>query len=46
MNKIKFYLSIILLIVLIAVIFIYPQYIEQISKAFVSVMECEQCLSE
>ncbi len=46
MKKIKFYISIIALIVILAIIFIYPQYLEQAIKSFVVIMECEQCLFE
>lgn len=46
MKKIKIYISIIALISIIVLIFVNPQYVEQASKAIVSIMECEQCLSE
>lgn len=46
MKNVKFYISIIMLVVIMSVIFIYPQYLEQAIKSFVAIMECEQCLLE
>lgn len=46
MKKVKIYISIITLILIIFMILIYPQHIEEASKAFVYILECEECLPE
>ena len=46
MKKIKIYISIVVAILIMSIIVIKPQYIEQATKAFIAIMECETCLSE
>ena len=45
MKKVKVYLSVIAMIAVITIIVIKPQYIETATKALVTIMECEQCIS-
>lgn len=46
MKKIKLYISLIASVIMLLVIIIRPQYVENVTKALISIMECQQCFSE